>query len=56
MTAKHDVYDFCSRYFAPKVGIPEDPVVGPHIADLGITGERNLIKVSYQQFNAQNYI
>lgn len=23
-----DGYDFCSRYFAPKVGIPEDPVCG----------------------------
>ena len=28
VTAKGDQADFVSRYFAPKVGIPEDPVTG----------------------------
>ncbi len=28
VTAKGDVADFVSRYFAPKVGVPEDPVTG----------------------------
>jgi PhzF family phenazine biosynthesis protein len=26
--AGHDGYDFVSRYFAPKIGVPEDPVTG----------------------------
>ena len=26
-----DVYDFISRYFAPWVGISEDPVTGKHL-------------------------
>eukprot|EP00518_Triparma_eleuthera_P022074 CAMPEP_0197566500 /NCGR_PEP_ID=MMETSP1320-20131121/34001_1 /TAXON_ID=91990 /ORGANISM="Bolidomonas sp., Strain RCC2347" /LENGTH=49 /DNA_ID= /DNA_START= /DNA_END= /DNA_ORIENTATION= len=25
---EEDDYDFKSRYFAPKIGIPEDPVTG----------------------------
>lgn len=29
------VYDFCSRYFAPWVGIPEDPVTGSAHCALG---------------------
>jgi predicted PhzF superfamily epimerase YddE/YHI9 len=28
VTAKGDQVDFVSRYFAPKVGVPEDPVTG----------------------------
>ena len=28
ITSKDDQYDFISRYFAPSVGIPEDPVCG----------------------------
>ena len=28
ITAKSDQYDFVSRFFAPKYGIPEDPVTG----------------------------
>jgi PhzF family phenazine biosynthesis protein len=28
VTAKGDKVDFVSRYFAPKVGVPEDPVTG----------------------------
>src|SRR6187549_902820 len=28
VTAKGDSYDFVSRFFAPEVGVPEDPVTG----------------------------
>jgi predicted PhzF superfamily epimerase YddE/YHI9 len=28
ITAQHEHYDFISRFFAPKYGIPEDPVTG----------------------------
>jgi len=28
ITAKGDSSDFVSRYFAPRVGVPEDPVTG----------------------------
>lgn len=28
VTAKGDQFDFVSRFFAPKFGVPEDPVTG----------------------------
>jgi predicted PhzF superfamily epimerase YddE/YHI9 len=35
VTAKAELYDFVSRFFAPQAGVPEDPVTGSAHCCLG---------------------
>lgn len=43
-------FDFCSRYFAPKVGIPEDPVCGSAHCRLGYYWSKKLEKNDLKAF------
>ena len=45
-------YDFVSRYFAPGVGIPEDPVTGSAHCALGPYWERRLGKAEFLAYQA----
>ena len=44
VTAPGDNVDFVSRNFAPKLGIPEDPVTGSAHCELFHIGQKYLIK------------
>ena len=46
VTAKSTEYDFVSRFFAPEVGIFEDPVTGSAHCCLGVYWKKNLGKVN----------
>ena len=53
VTALYDwPYDFASRFFAPGVGIDEDPVTGSAHCCLGAYGRRQLGKSEFLAFQA----
>ncbi len=51
-TSGRSGYDFESRYFAPRVGIPEDPVCGSSHARLGPLWAKRLDKTELMAFQA----
>ncbi len=55
VTAPSDHYDFVARFFAPKVGIPEDPVTGSAYTGLAPYWSRRLRKrtLSAKQLSAR---
>ncbi len=50
--ARGDAYDFVSRYFAPRFGIPEDPVTGSAHCCLGPYWQQRLGKSRLQGYQA----
>ncbi|MGB4131395.1 MAG: PhzF family phenazine biosynthesis protein, partial [Tepidanaerobacteraceae bacterium] len=52
VTAKSKEYDFVSRFFAPGVGIPEDPVTGSAHCCLGPYWMKKLKKQSFTAYQA----
>jgi PhzF family phenazine biosynthesis protein len=52
VTAKSKVYDFVSRFFAPAVGVPEDPVTGSAHCCLGPYWMEKLKKDSFIAYQA----
>jgi PhzF family phenazine biosynthesis protein len=52
--AESDKYDFISRYFAPGVGIDEDPVTGSAHCCLGPYWQEKLNKNEFMAFQASN--
>ncbi len=51
-TTSKNGYDFESRYFAPSVGIPEDPVCGSAHCRLGPLWSKKLEKKSLMAYQA----
>lgn len=47
VTAKGHEADAVSRCFYPEAGIPEDPVMGPLIVILCLTGAKNRGRINY---------
>lgn len=55
ITARYnDQYDFCSRYFAPKVGIFEDPVCGSMHCRLAVYWNAVLDKYTFNAYQASS--
>jgi PhzF family phenazine biosynthesis protein len=52
VTAKAEVYDFVSRFFAPASGVPEDPVTGSAHCALGPFWSSKLNKTQLKGFQA----
>jgi len=52
MKKKFQKYDFVSRYFAPWVGIPEDPVTGSAHTVLGVYWQEKLKKSKFFAYQA----
>lgn len=54
VTAASQDYDFISRFFAPRVGVDEDPVTGSAHCKLGDYWSKRLGKTEFRAFQASN--